>query len=148
MRLGQKDLAIQDFRKVLSINPSHLSARNSLGLLLAEKGAYLKAIREFETVVRSDPNHKDASFNLARAYTLSGQIGRAVRQYEKVIEMEPDFMEAYQNLGILYLDFLHRPDKAKQCFEHALRLTEDPQNAAQIKAMIAHIEQDRPGLKK
>ena len=148
MRLGQKDLAIEDFRKVLSINPSHLSARNSLGLLLAEEGAYLKAIREFETVLRLEPHHKDASFNLARAYSLSGQIGRALRQYEKVIEMEPDFMEAYQNLGILYLDFLHRPDKAKQCFEHALRLTEDAQRAARIKAVIAHIEQDRPGLKK
>jgi tetratricopeptide (TPR) repeat protein len=147
MRLGQKDLAIADFRKVLSINPSHVSARNNLGLLLAEKGAYLRAIREFETVVRLEPNHKDASFNLARAYSLSGQIGRAARQYEKVIEMEPGFMEAYQNLGILYLDFLDRPDKAKQCFEHALRLTQDPQRAAQIKAMIARIEPNRPKVK-
>ena len=147
MRLGKGDLAIEDFRKVLSINPSHLSARNNLGLLLAEKGAYPKAIREFEAVLRLEPNHKDASFNLARAYSLSGQIGRAARQYEKVIEMEPGFMEAYQNLGILYLDFFDRPDEAKRCFEHALRLTQDPQRAAQIKAMIARIEQDRPRVK-
>lgn len=144
MRLGQNDLAIKDFQKALLINPSHLSARNNFGLMLAEKGEYLKAISEFETVVRLEPNHQEASFNLARSYTLSGQIDRAVRQYEKVIELQPGFLEAYHNLGILYLGLLKKPDEAKRCFERALRLTEDPQEAARIKAMIAQIEQARP----
>jgi len=144
VRLGQNDLAIKDFQKALSINPSHLSARNNFGLMLAEKGEYLKAISEFEIVVRLEPDHKEASFNLARAYTLSGQVGRAVRQYEKVIELEPGFLEAYHNLGILYLSLLDKPDEAKRCFEHALRLTKDPQEAARIKEMIAQIEQAQP----
>jgi tetratricopeptide (TPR) repeat protein len=147
MHLGRKDSAITDFQKALSINPSHLSARNNYGLLLAEKGEHLKAIREFETVIRLEPNHKDASFNLARAYTLSGQVSLAARQYEKVIKMEPDFLDAYHNLGILYLHYLDMPNEAKRFFEHALRLTEDPQKAAQIKEVIAGIEQARPKLK-
>ncbi|MBW1742199.1 MAG: tetratricopeptide repeat protein [Deltaproteobacteria bacterium] len=143
-RLEKNDLAIKDFHKALSINPYHLSARNNFGLMLAEKGEYLKAIAEFETVVRLEPNHREASFNLARAYTLSGQVGKATRQYEKIIELEPGFLEAYHNLGILYLELLNKPDEAKRCLEHALRLTEDPQEAAQIKAMIAEIEQAGP----
>jgi tetratricopeptide (TPR) repeat protein len=147
MHLGKNDSAIRDFQKALSINPSHLSSRNNYGLILAEKGNYLKAIREFETVIRLEPNHKDASFNLAGVYALSGQVGLAARQYEKVIKMEPDFLEAYHNLGILYLNYLDRPNEAKRCFQHALRLTEDPQKAAQIKEVIASIEQASPKLK-
>jgi tetratricopeptide (TPR) repeat protein len=140
MHLEKNDLAIKDFQKVLSINPFHLSARNNLGLMLAEKGEYLKAISEFKTVIRFEPNHKEASFNLARSYTLSGQLDRAVRQYERVIEMEPGFLEAYHNLGILYLNLLDRPDEAKRCFEQALALTDNTQKAAEIREIITHIE--------
>jgi Tfp pilus assembly protein PilF len=140
MQLGQNDLAIKDFEKTLSINPSHLSARNNFGLMLAEKGAYRKAIVEFETVLQFDARHKDASFNLAHAYTLSGQVDRAVRQYQMVIELEPTFLEAYHNLGILYLDVLNRPHEAKQCFEQVLTLTKEPDKAARIREIIRRID--------
>lgn len=144
MHVGKKDLAMKNFKKALSLNPSLLSARNNLGLILAEKGLYSRAIAEFERLLQFDPSHKEAAFNLARAYTLSGQVDRAVRQYQKVIKLEPNFAEAYHNLGILYLNFLDKPDEAKRYFERELVLTKDPQMAAQIKEIVIQIEQTHP----
>ncbi|MBW2173186.1 MAG: tetratricopeptide repeat protein [Deltaproteobacteria bacterium] len=141
MHLGKRDIAIQKFNKALSLNPSNLSARNNLGWLLAEKGLHQEAIAEFQQLLQFDPSHKEAAFNIACVYTLSGQLDRAVRQYQKIIKSKPDFLEAYHNLGILYLDFLNKPNEARKCFEQVLVLNKKHRRAIQIKEILTRIEE-------
>jgi tetratricopeptide (TPR) repeat protein len=136
MHLQKRELAIKNFNKALSLYPPHLSARNNLGLILAEKGQYVKAIAEFKRVLQFDPSHEEAAFNLARAYTLSGQVGRAVEQYQKLTKSRSNSVEAYHNLGLLYLNNLNEPAKAKKCFEEVSKLRAHSKQATNLKKMM------------
>lgn len=61
------DLAIEDFTKVLALEPNDGASRNNLGALLALNGRQEECIKMLESVVALYPNYNDAKQNLEYA---------------------------------------------------------------------------------
>ncbi len=49
----------------------------------------------------------------------------AIEFYTRAIDIEPDCEIAYNNLGVVYFDGLNDVERAKPCFEAALKLNDD-----------------------
>ena len=59
------------------------------------------------------------------AFWEKDYIENALEFYNRAIDLEPDYEIAYNNLGVVYFDGLNDIDRAKPCFEAALRLNEN-----------------------
>jgi len=70
---------------------------------------------------------KDAKVfsRLAMAFWERDYIENAIEFYTRAIDIEPDYEIAYNNLGVVYFDGLNDIERAKECFDAALRLNND-----------------------
>lgn len=90
-RLGQTDLAIESYRRLLSYQPSHQGGAINLGLLLKGQKQYLQAIK-----VLQEAKLVSSGTKLAKVYSLLAscqeKIGRhadALSNFQKSIEYRP-----------------------------------------------------------
>jgi serine/threonine-protein kinase len=102
-RLGQYDLAIQEFQKAVTINPRDPDA------LIGMAGAYERMSRAadaeatYKKAIALRPDYWDSYNSLGAFYDRQGKFSEAVAQYKKVIELTPDNAAAYSNLGAEYM---------------------------------------------
>ena len=62
--LDRKTSAIEDLRRIVSMNDGNDVARAALGNLLAETGDTVGAMQQFESIVALHPANAEAWFNL------------------------------------------------------------------------------------
>jgi tetratricopeptide (TPR) repeat protein len=65
---NQPERAIDEFKRVLAIEPQDKDSHFNLGYLYALKQDYANAVREYEKVLNLDPADKQAHYNLAIIY--------------------------------------------------------------------------------
>jgi tetratricopeptide (TPR) repeat protein len=86
----EPDKAIEEFRKILDIDPFDKDAHFNLAVIYSQKQDYKMAIREYEEVLRLDPHDKEAYYNLALIYynNLRNE-DKAMEYYDKFsLELE------------------------------------------------------------
>jgi 4-amino-4-deoxy-L-arabinose transferase-like glycosyltransferase len=71
-KLERGDEARRELAKAVQIRPEFPTARNNLGILLAEGGDWPAAEREFREAARLAPGWSDPLQNLARLYDMTG----------------------------------------------------------------------------
>jgi len=81
--------AIEDYRKVLTIQPKLAEARANLGAALAETGQYDAAIAEDAGALEAAPGNTALRMNLALAYYKKGDMVHAHAEFEKVHAARP-----------------------------------------------------------
>jgi len=64
-RLGMLQKAEQETLLSLRLRPDQNDARNTLGIIYAEEGNYIRASQEWEELNRANPDYKPARANLA-----------------------------------------------------------------------------------
>lgn len=124
---GNYDLAIQEYRQALKLNPAHLGLHYRIGRSLAlqlTKGTP-EAILEFEEELRLDPTNANAAYELGELYRKSGDFQKAQEFFESAVKHYPDFEEAHLGLGRL-LFALSKPELALPHLQKAASL--NPQN--------------------
>jgi tetratricopeptide (TPR) repeat protein len=57
---GNKEEALNDFRRAVFIAPRFCKALNAMGNCLDELGRYDEAVRKFDKVIEIDPHHAEA----------------------------------------------------------------------------------------
>lgn len=62
------DKAIQEYKKVLAIDPEDKDAHFNLGYLYVLKEDFVSAVKEYEQVFAIDPSDKEVHYNLAIIY--------------------------------------------------------------------------------
>ena len=123
---GDDALAFQSFQKAAQADPKDTTARLNMGAVLLRAGVYPKAEEQFRAILEVVPDDSDAMIGLAAA--LRGQaegknekkLEEAKTLLEKVLAKDPHMVSANFNLGVLYADFLKKPDLAKPLFERFL----------------------------
>jgi Flp pilus assembly protein TadD len=130
-RDGRRDDAIQLYRRVLDIDPTHLHAINQLGVTAGQTGDLITAIRQFANSSRIDPGQPDAWFNLAVSQSRLGQIPKALASIDRMIALAPrspiGHLERAANLARL-----GRHEEARAAFDETVRLApNDPAVAGQ-----------------
>lgn len=123
---GDDAAAFQAFTKATQEDPRDTTARLNMGAVLVRAGAYAKAEEQFRAVLQAAPEDDAAQVGLAVA--LRGQadpqhVGRyedARGILEKVLARDPHQISALFNLGVLYADFLKKPEEAQPLFHRFL----------------------------
>lgn len=107
---GHHDLAIREYRAVLSLDPGRPGVHFRIGrALLASSQA--EALKEFERELQLDPTNANAAYELAEIHRKAGQLEKAREFFEMALQYYPDFEEAQLGLGRTLM-VLGKPDLA------------------------------------
>ena len=87
---GNVEAAIQTLRDVLEKNPDYLSAREGLGVALANNNRPEEAIQSLKQVLESKPNSVRAHTVIASLFARTGKVDNAVHHSRKTLELAPN----------------------------------------------------------
>lgn len=96
MRQGRIDVAIQEFRKVVELQPDSAVYHAHLGEAYLKKGQYEEATGELKTALRLNPEMLDTHQSLGLVLLMQGNAAEALPHLEK--------MRNPQLLGLAYLE--------------------------------------------
>ena len=100
--LGNYGRAIEDYNKVIEINPTDANAYYNRGIAYAALGNYVRAIADNDKVIEIDPTEALAYNNRGNAYAALGNQKQAIEDFNKATEINPKFAEAYLNRASSY----------------------------------------------
>jgi adenylate cyclase len=79
--LGRNEVALNEIRRTLSLDPLSPVVNSSLGALLFYLGRMPEASQQFRKVIELDPSFAPAHLNLARAYEQTGKDEMSVNEF-------------------------------------------------------------------
>ena len=106
--LNRHDDARQAFIDILRQAPTHFSALNEFGALLASIGAIAAACRVYAEAILHHPDNPMAQINLANLLFRASRFDDARRHYEAALQTDPDNPQAHQGLGAVLSDLGER----------------------------------------
>lgn len=83
-RIGNTDMALEMFRKAVTINPGYKVAWNNMGNVYARMENYDEAMRCYRKALQIDPNYEDALLNMGYVMIRRGDYSEAMRIAEKM----------------------------------------------------------------
>lgn len=115
------DEALNNYQKVLTLNPNHAESLYRIGLIYNSKGKLDEAVDYFCQSLISNPKHINSLYHLGLIYQNNKQLDKAIEFYEKALSIKKEFPLCLYQLGIIHLN--NRSfDKAIELFEKALSL--------------------------
>lgn len=136
--------SIENYQKVLDLNPEDLEAMTSLGVCYVEGAqmmgeAPMKGIGLLKTVLEKDPENINALINLGYFAAKSGQNDVAEQRFKRVLEINPDYPDAYIYLSDLYFN-TGRIEKGIEQLEMYKKFLKDPEVIKQLDDYIDNIK--------
>ena len=99
---GQYEKAIQEFRRVLQIEPDSYQAYLDLGETYEKLEKLKEAEASFKSAMRLRPDYSNVYDYLGYFYYVYGRIAGAEKMFLKVTRLTPGSIWAYNNLGGIY----------------------------------------------
>lgn len=96
--------ALEDFNKVLALNPLSVEARINLGNLYIDMHQYQKAKENLDLALVFEPEYATAYFNRGNLYQRDGDYDMAMQMYKKAIAHDSSYVKPYVNLGNIYFE--------------------------------------------
>jgi len=118
---GKRELAVENYKKALEIDPDNQFALNNLGYEYIFNGKYDEGEQLLKKAIELDPEFAYSYNNLGYIKLLTGNLEEGKQLIEKSIEMQPDNAYGYKHLGVYYLK-IHDKTQADICFQKALKL--------------------------
>ncbi|MGQ0733415.1 MAG: caspase family protein [Acidobacteriota bacterium] len=118
--LLEYDLAVQQYRRAMAIDPTHLESRVQCAAALIERGDPDEAIRLLTDALRLDSANDEAHAMMARAYWDKGAWTQAIAAANQAISIRPSNAQAH----LWKADALRQlaavePDEARRATFHA-----------------------------
>ena len=148
------DAALEDYRKVLALEPGRPGIHYRLGrvhlararALVAAADAETEAAREFEQELGIDPTNADAAYELGELSRKAGDLERARELFALSVEHYPDFEQGQVGLGRVLIAQGH-PDRALPHLQKAAELDPDDDVAFfhlwQAHRALGHTEEEK-----
>ncbi len=86
--------AVQEYRKVLEMDPEQLQARLGLAGTLMDEGQFEEAFDHYQTFLRDSPGDPDALFGIAYCHLSLGKAKEAKETLEKLLTIRPNNVKA------------------------------------------------------
>jgi predicted O-linked N-acetylglucosamine transferase (SPINDLY family) len=96
---GQLQEAEQFYLQILQVDPNHVDALHSLGVIAGQTGRNDLAVDYLQAVLRFKPDFAAAHNNLGNVLFQQGKFPEAVASYRQALRIKPDYAEAHNNLG-------------------------------------------------
>ena len=98
------DKALEDFKKVVKLEPRFIDAHIQIGLYYLERKDYAQAIDSFKKAYALDPNHKKSIiYSMGRAKQGQKNYAEAVEWYEKFLLVEGEKYDKLQEKAKGYI---------------------------------------------
>jgi len=129
--LGQKERALEEFERALSLNPRYIEANIHRGVLLNELGRGEEAEEAFRTAaVHGEPpvggfsrpvaaRLANQHAQLGEAYAEAGSLPEAIEEFRRAVNLGPAFHDLRYRLARLLLE-AGRPLEAREELERIL----------------------------
>jgi tetratricopeptide (TPR) repeat protein len=101
-RLGGLDMAIEQFREALRLQPDHAAAAQALYLATRKQEELRLAAAKWREAVRRNPKDAAAHFNLGVACSDLGRHAEAVAAYRSALRLDPRHLRALSNLAVTH----------------------------------------------
>lgn len=118
---GSYEAAIQEYRKVLELDPHRPNIHYRIGRTLLARSSSsnaaadtASAAQEFEQELQLDPANGNAAYELAEIHRKASEYEKAQQLFELALKYHPDFEEAHVGLA----DVLLKEGKAEPAAEH------------------------------
>ncbi len=118
---GKLDLAIENYKMVLTKNKDNADAYFGLGFCHFKMGELEKSADHFKQAIKFNPLLLDAYLNLGGVYEKLGKLVEAESTLKKALHLSKNNPRAYHNLGVVYEKAI-RPLQALFCYEKAIEL--------------------------
>jgi tetratricopeptide (TPR) repeat protein len=136
-RSGQRDKAVDEFRRVLKVDPDFHAALNYLGYTFAEAGVNLEeALKLVSRAVALDPDNGAYVDSLGWTYYRLGRPEQARNYLERAARLEPEDATLQEHLGDVYVA-LGQKERARQAYQRALDLGGD--NADKVRRKLGDL---------
>ncbi len=153
-RQKKYDLAEQEFRKVLAVDPLNAPAANYLGYMLADRGVRLEeSVKYIQKALELDPSNGAYMDSLGWAYFKMNRYDLAEPQLERAAQKISDDPTIQEHLGHLYKQ-MGKKNLAREAWERALREWPnavssdfDAEQAAKLKKLLDELKQQLDGEK-
>jgi choline-sulfatase len=123
-----KQAAIADYEKAVSIQGNFAPVRRDLGMLYYEQQNYAEAAKHLAKAVELGMEDAPLYNFLGISYSRTKQFPRAIASYKEALKQDPDLAEAHLNLGFAY-EQLNRTTLAAREYQRACELK---QNVCQL----------------
>jgi tetratricopeptide (TPR) repeat protein len=128
MQQEKDSLAIETYRRALTVDSTDMDIQASLGLLYYRGKNYEKCISTMDRVlVKSLPSskqYKDALTYTAFSWDLLGKNDKAIETYQKALDQSPNDTDLLYNMGRLYI-LQSNYDKALGYFSRVIQTNPD-----------------------
>lgn len=117
--LAMLEEAINEFEKVIKLEPNFIFGHFCLGLAYGQKGLYNQALRKLRLVkaLNRDPQLNAFVYNaIGNIYASEKQYEEALAEFILSVEEDPSFSIGYFNMGTVYFN-LHRYSNSIEAFE-------------------------------
>ncbi|HWP45117.1 MAG TPA: tetratricopeptide repeat protein [Blastocatellia bacterium] len=98
--MGDRDAAIENFRRALALDPEMFESLNNLGTVYFKSGDYEAAEQQFRQALALRPQAVAARFNIALCYSRRGRYEEAVAEFERALDYAPADAEVLYELGL------------------------------------------------
>jgi tetratricopeptide (TPR) repeat protein len=100
---GELDRAVEEFKKVVALDPALLEAEVNLGLAYHNLGEYRLAVDHLSRALRQRPDLPGLNVILGIDYLKLGSPEKAIPALQRALELEPSSREARRALATCYL---------------------------------------------
>lgn len=101
--LGEYQQALDDYDRVIELNPTGASAYPNRGLAHFALKEYQKAIADYTRAIKLNPTYARAYNERGLVYEQLKEYQQALADYDQAIELNPDDVSTYHNRGLVYV---------------------------------------------
>jgi arylsulfatase A-like enzyme/Tfp pilus assembly protein PilF len=116
-----KQAAIGDYEKAVSIQGNFAPLRRDLGLLYYQQQNYVEAVKHLAKAAELGMKEAQLWNVLGISYSHSNRLAKAAESYKRALKIDPDLAEAHLNLAYAY-ERLQHSVAARTEYETACRL--------------------------
>lgn len=98
---GNFNGAVEDFDKVLQLNPRYYEGYCLRGLAKAQLQDFQAALADYNQAIKLDSRHIDAYNGRGMTLAEQGNIKAAIADFNQTVKIDPKFVDGYYNLGLL-----------------------------------------------
>jgi Flp pilus assembly protein TadD len=95
-------LAIEEFKKVIGLNPTFAKAYNAIGVSYDMLGEFPHAVQSYKAALAWNPDLDYVHNNLGYSYLLQGDIDSAIGAFQRAITLDNKNKRYHNNLGMAY----------------------------------------------
>jgi len=92
--------AIESYKKVIELEPSHAAAYINLGTLYYNRQDYAQAESHYRKAVEVDPRYALAYFDLGNVLDETDRVEEAIKAYNNALALAPTYADAHYNLAL------------------------------------------------